>query len=469
MLRQMEYDADRYEAKLAGSDAFESTALRLRLLGVATRVAYDDVRQSWTSRRLPENLPLLIDHKAASLPREVTEKISAATSTQKTGWRDTHPCDSDRVQAVRRLNESGIFRRAEPAAQLFSDFAELSRVVTRHTYEKHFELEFTNENLMSAEEILRESAASTEADKMIGKFFGAVNVSLASALVEIESPAVEDQERAVLEHQWREARRTAKGLRAEMEKKSNRWNELRQRKTELTSAYRLARAGFRVEPGKFGLPETATSAGEQERASQMVLTHVVADLADVRAGLEPFMEAMRLRVTLALRLAAASTDPAGEKILTDLAPVHRQVSAEMAALHELSSELPAFVLLAQNHGNHANPGDVEREMSKLAEEMQAVTAGIQGRLKPLAYPFPHARGPLTVAEFAGPDTAASSRWEQAFSETNSHIEKLFALNFRLIGRILALADVAETKLNASQQNEEEAEEEKVDATPRGNA
>jgi hypothetical protein len=87
----------------------------------------------------------------------------------------------------------------------------------------------------------------------------------------------------------------------------------------------------------------------------------------------------------------------------------------------------------------------------------------------LAYPFPHARGSLTVAEFARPDTAASSRWEQAFSETNSHIEKLFALNFRLIGRILASADAAETKLNASSHNEEEAEEEKVDATPRGNA
>ncbi|HKX63162.1 MAG TPA: M48 family metalloprotease [Verrucomicrobiae bacterium] len=463
MLRQMEYDADRYEAKLAGSDAFESTALRLRLLGVATQVAYDDVRQSWASRRLPENLPLLIDHKAASLSREVTEKISAATSAQKTGWRDTHPCDSDRVQAVRRLNESGIFRRTEPAAQLFSDFAELSRVVTKHKYEKHFELEFTNENLMSAEEILRESAASTEADQMIGRFFGAVNVSLAPALVDVESPSVEDQEWSALENQWREARRTTKWLRADMEKQSNRWNELRQRKTELTSAHRMTRAGFRLEPDKFGLPETAASSGEQERAAQVALNRVEVELAEARTGLEAFMEAIRLRVTLALRLAGHSTEPGEANVLAELAPVHRQVSAEMAALHELASELPAFVLLAQNHGNHTNPGEVEQEMSKVAGEMQAVTSGIQGRLKPLAYPFPHAKGPLTVADYARPEGAATSRWEQAFSETNSHIEKLFALNFRLIGRILALADAAEKKLNASPQNEEEAEEEKVDA------
>src|SRR5213593_738108 len=64
MLRQMEYDADSYEAKIAGSEAFESTAARLQVLNVATQVAFEDVRQSWASHRLPENLPLLIQHKA---------------------------------------------------------------------------------------------------------------------------------------------------------------------------------------------------------------------------------------------------------------------------------------------------------------------------------------------------------------------------------------------------------------------
>ena len=50
MLQQMEYDADSYEAKVAGSDAFEETASKLRLLNVATQTAYEDVRQSWASR-----------------------------------------------------------------------------------------------------------------------------------------------------------------------------------------------------------------------------------------------------------------------------------------------------------------------------------------------------------------------------------------------------------------------------------
>ncbi len=127
MLRQMEYDADSYEAKLAGSDAFESTASRLRVLNVATQTAYEDVRQSWASSRLPENLPLLIDHKASSLPAEVQQKLSTSAASEKTGWFDTHPCDADRVRAARRLNEPGVFRLTDPASRLFSDFAELSK------------------------------------------------------------------------------------------------------------------------------------------------------------------------------------------------------------------------------------------------------------------------------------------------------------------------------------------------------
>ena len=46
MLRQMEYDADSYETKMAGSESFESTASRMRVLSVASQVAYEDVRQS---------------------------------------------------------------------------------------------------------------------------------------------------------------------------------------------------------------------------------------------------------------------------------------------------------------------------------------------------------------------------------------------------------------------------------------
>ena len=198
MMRQMEYDADSYETKLAGSDAFESTANQLNVLNVATSAAYDDVRQSWAANRLPENLPWLIHHKAGALPPDVQEKLSTATISGKTRWFDTHPCDADRIRAARRLNEPGVFQLALPASQLFSSFDDLSKTITRHQYEKHLELEFTEQNLMSAEELIHESAASAEADAMVRKYYGTVNITLKPLVTNAELVPISGTEEEII-------------------------------------------------------------------------------------------------------------------------------------------------------------------------------------------------------------------------------------------------------------------------------
>ena len=447
MLRQMEYDADSYEAKVAGSDAFELTAARLRILNVATQSAYEDVRQSWASSRLPENLPLLIDHKAGSLPAEARQKLSASAASEKTGWFDTHPCDADRVRAARRLNEPGVFRLTEPAAGLFSNFADLSKTVTRHQYEKHFELEFTEQNLMSAEEILRESAASAQADAMVRKYYGNVNISLKPLLATGELLPIPDAEEAI--GRWRDGRSAIEALRADAERFSAECVEQQKRLVSLISAHSLAKAGFKLQPKEFGLPENATSAGEQEIAARLARDGTAAASSDRLSRLEPFMAALRQRVTLALRFAHANrnvsiSEGAGE--VAELARLLAAVGAEMSRAHEVGSKMRAFLLLAQNRGNHSQPAAVDQAASELAAELQSLLAGIQERLTPFTYPFPHARGRLTVAEYARSEKPADNDWQRLYLDSNSHVERLFALHYRLIGRILAHADAAETSL-----------------------
>ena len=444
MLRQMEYDADSYEAKLAGSDAFESTASRLQVLNVAMQVAYNDVQQSWTSNRLPENLPLLIDHKATSLPADIHQKLSASAAAAKTGWFDTHPCDSDRVRAVQRLNEPGVFRVTEPAPRLFSDFAELSRTVTRHQYEKHLELKFTEKNLMSAEEILRESAASAEADAMVRKFYAGVNISLRPLLVTGELAPFTDSESAVAK--WREARAASDALREAAEKSSTEWGEQQQRLVDVFTAHHLTRVGFKVEPREFGLPDNATSVHEQESAARFAVEQTSANLSARLAELEPFMAALRERVTLALRFAQAHASASNGETAREIVELARLLAAagtEMPHTHEMGLKLRAFTLLVQNRGNHSNPAEVDKAASQLATELQATTGGIQERLKAFTYPFPHARGVLTVAEYARSEQSAENEWQRAYSESDAHVDRLFALHYRLLGRVLAHADAAE--------------------------
>src|SRR6266478_2261814 len=268
MLRQMEYDADSYEAKVAGSDAFESTASRLRLLNIATQVAYNDLRQSWASNRLPENLPLLIDHKASSLPADVHQKLSQAASLEKTKWFYTHPCDGDRIQAVRRLNQPGVFQLTQPATGLFSEFGELAKAVTRHHYEKNFQLQFTDQNLISSEEMLRESAASAQTDALVKHYYGTVNVSFKPLLTTGNSPPLDSHEAITA---WQGARKETDCLRADAQTISAECAGQHQRLADLIAAQRLTTAGFRVCQEAFGLPENATSPGEQEIATRFAI------------------------------------------------------------------------------------------------------------------------------------------------------------------------------------------------------
>jgi Zn-dependent protease with chaperone function len=450
MLRQMEYDADSYEAKVAGSDAFELTATRLRLLNVATQSAYEDVQQCWASKRLPADLPLLIGHKAGALPPDIAQNLSSAAASETTGWFDTHPCDADRVRAARRLNEPGVFRVADPATRLFSDFAELSKTVTRHQYEKHLELEFTEQNLMSAEEILRESAASTKADAMVRKYYGAVNVSLKPLFTNDEQPPLGAGEAM---GSWRETCQTADALRPEAEKLSGECVEQQRRQTDLLTAHFLTKAGFKLEPGQFGLPTHAMSRGEQEAAAWEALEAARTVIQERLLQLDPFMAALRGRVTIALRFVQANSTDSGLEPGTEVAGLERllaAVAAEMPHAHETGSKLRAFALLAENRANHSDPASVDQVISQLAAEFESAVRGMQTRLKDFPYPFPHARGRLTVAEYARAEKQHEHAWVRAYQEANSHVERLFALHYRLIGQVLVRTDAAETELIACQ-------------------
>ena len=447
MLRQMEYDADSYEAKLAGSDAFASTAACLPVLNAATQFAYADVQRSWSNNRLPENLPLLIDHKATALPADVERELSTARASARTGWFDTHPCDADRIRAARRLNEPGAFRVAKPTADLFADFDALCKAVTRHQYQKQLGLEFANENLMPAEEFLLESAANTEAETGVRKFYRGVNISLKALLAKSDWPPPTDQVDVVTE--WDEQRKASEDLRGSAESISNACGEQERRFLDATAVHYLANARFKVDPEEFGLPDYANSIARQEVVARSLMDQAQAAIARQHADLEPFIRALRQRVTLALRFAQTTASANTLTEIDALASILTAVGAEMPGLREIGAKMRALALLAQNRDNHPDVAQVDKVTSTLAAEIQTQIGGIQGRLEEFPYPFPHAIGQLTVAEYARSEKPAGSEAERVYLESEAHVNRLFDLHFRLLGKLLTHAAVAEETLERS--------------------
>ena len=63
-LRQMEFDADNYEARVAGSKQFRETTHTLLRLNVAYQATYANMARAWRNRRLAKNVPELVaDHR----------------------------------------------------------------------------------------------------------------------------------------------------------------------------------------------------------------------------------------------------------------------------------------------------------------------------------------------------------------------------------------------------------------------
>lgn len=76
MMRQMEYDADLYEIKVAGSGSFESTMGRLEVLGAVMKIGYRQMKNTHDIHHtLPENLPAFLQRLEEKQPAEARDQL----------------------------------------------------------------------------------------------------------------------------------------------------------------------------------------------------------------------------------------------------------------------------------------------------------------------------------------------------------------------------------------------------------
>jgi Zn-dependent protease with chaperone function len=164
LLRQMEYDADSYEIRLAGSEPFEQTIKRLATLGEAAGKSYKEMVASWNmNRRLPDNFPAFLVRREMAIPHVQREKIEDTVGLARTGIFDSHPSDGDRIRQARRAGEPGVFHLEHPASTLFANFDAVAKQVTLLHYTDDHGLECDTSTLRPVEPAAQpESESSPE-------------------------------------------------------------------------------------------------------------------------------------------------------------------------------------------------------------------------------------------------------------------------------------------------------------------
>ncbi len=152
--QEMEFDADRYEVAVAGSDGFAATALRLRALSQAMAEVDRLNRKAWREGSLVVDLPAAAALRMSQWSADDWQAVERLLENDdETRYWDSHPADQARIANAMARPVAGMFVDERPAAELFADFPALCRTVTEHYY-RAMDLEFGARNLLEPAQLL---------------------------------------------------------------------------------------------------------------------------------------------------------------------------------------------------------------------------------------------------------------------------------------------------------------------------
>jgi Zn-dependent protease with chaperone function len=446
MLRQMEFDADRYETHLAGSDTFESTCQRLQQLGLAWHGAQSDLGSYYREGRLVDNLPRLLMANVNHLPADAQKFLVGKTAESQTGWLDTHPSDKDRVAAARAENAPGAFRSNLPASALFANFDAAGKNVTWDYYCAIFERTIDPKTLNPTEDLLARQEQEQVGDEARDRFFAGCFTGLRPLRLPVLHGA-----RAQTGAHWHgelvESRRmmeaAATAYRAALEpydQADSQLVEARQARSVLAGHVRLQRE-------KFDRPPASVS--DASLARDRALAHI----SRASPTLEPFEEAAGRRLRAALLLLA---EPALAARLPDAAAMHREaerllpIVAHRAANHESILELRScnavlLALLGHLDGNEQSEPLV-REILDYSGRVREQMAAIRSLFDRIDYPFDHASGQVSVSRFLVKIVPPAEEIGSIYHAADDLLRGLMVLNARCLGRLCLIAESVEAAL-----------------------
>lgn len=443
MSRHMEYDADSYEVKIAGSKVFGATSRKFHVFGAAGQVALSELQEVWQSGRLADNYPKYVVARAKDLPPEVKDHIEFISTQQKTGLFDTHPANTDRIVAAEALNEPGVFRYEGPVSELFSDFDALCKRATKHFYVGDIGLMIEDKNIVSTEETMAEAKAQREEGNAVDEFIGGINpIALPVTFTEIECRPIPNKQQIFdnILNARSEVKRLAKEYAPQVEQHQEAWVSW----LNAHFAIYLTRARIQFKAKAFNLPKADhQSALEVRKKAARKMEKAAGNLSEIR-------DWAKLRFTANLQI-LNDNDYTG--YFENCAELRADAAAQTNAIaafgrtHEEFDQLryrfECLQLLLEVAQNGEVTEELKNQIERLASEVLDHVYKIDkynGRVK---FPFPHVDGEITIAQYTKPERNSSNEIEKALIEGSSMLDKLPALYFRILGRLVVISQTVE--------------------------
>jgi Zn-dependent protease with chaperone function len=296
LLRQREFDADRYEARMVGAKTFAQTFRRLNELQLASGFAMSDLGSSWQQRRLPDNFPKLILANVPQIPKELLAEWRKAAGAARTGLFDTHPSDRDRI-ARAKVEEpgEGIFKLHGPATDVFRDFDALARAASFDYYKSILGREIRKDQLYPVAELVETQTVAQEGDVAANRFF------LKALPMNQQLPLAQDYPKAPSDP--KAAKRVLITARNHQQAARDAWLAASERDSEIDlrfvkaeAAWIMLKCDMKLEAEGWGLREPT------EKAAGSARDQALAEFQDLTAQFEAYAAAAAQRLTTALAL-----------------------------------------------------------------------------------------------------------------------------------------------------------------------
>lgn len=467
LMRQMEYDADRYETRLVGADTFAATARRLVDLNVSHQMAFGDLQQFWDEGRLADDFPALVVANIKFITPKMRKELQKMLRDAKTGMLDTHPTDRDRISSARREKTAGIFNlpgqlAKTPASVIFRKFETTCKHVTWQFYREDLELEVRRKDLHSVHELLERQNVEIEAGKALHRYFQVRIPALwplpISALA-LEPSVDPTQTREIMKKSRRQMLEELPNYKR-LEKK---YEEAEEKLYAATAALALIEIGFSIKPKDFHLKEGT------RRAASRLYEKAQRRIQDCSSGMLAFESAAGARLSAAVQLLQ---DPRVVDRLENGAELKREIGMllpEAMFVSELMADLRTFrvlyhklsVLCSQLDGHENDQALITAILGQL-QTLHSRLEAIEVRMHRRPYPFDHAKADMTLREYALPDVPDEDDLGNLMGVTSFMFEQLVGVQLRLFARLAFAAEKVEAVFNLKQLPEPPDEDEEDD-------
>lgn len=192
MSREMEFHADLYAIRVAGTMAFAGSVETFAAGATAMHRAIQIGHRAAAEGRYPDDFPALVAACFAALSAEEKRELTRlGRYTIGTGY-DSHPDDTERLERSESENDPGVLAEVGDGGALFAGFGELCRA---HSL-KFYEVE--PKEIVPSAELMDEDRRRDRQEAVRIDFFGAVYEASVWLRVTESGPVVEEDWRAVI-------------------------------------------------------------------------------------------------------------------------------------------------------------------------------------------------------------------------------------------------------------------------------